>query len=172
MLAESEVITVYTLFDITHTGVLKMYDSRVTEFVDQAGQLVRDRTEWCRSRNQQRNWEILVQLISLRTQPTILANPELLINADLSSLGLGAGSATPQTVWRASFSTEHAQVYSTSDDYLGQLRAECRLVPMITGLNETAQMSNSYIETQGEFINTSFVVSQPITAQPATPRRQ
>ena len=39
-----EFITIYTLFDITRTGVLKIYDPRIPAFIDDADQLVRNQT--------------------------------------------------------------------------------------------------------------------------------
>ena len=47
-----------TLFDITATGVTGNFKSSGFE----------DPTKWNRARNQQRNWETLLQLIGMRTQ--------------------------------------------------------------------------------------------------------
>jgi hypothetical protein len=38
-------------------------------FEDQAGQPIQDLAAWNRSRNQQRNWETLLQILGLRAQP-------------------------------------------------------------------------------------------------------
>lgn len=164
-----EFITIYTLFDITRTGVLKIYDSRIPAFIDDADQLVRNQTEWNRSRNQQRNWETLVQLISLRAQPVMLENPKRLLAADTISLGLGHHWPIPQTVWTVSFATEHTRVYSDGADDLGQLKRECQLVPMLTGLNETVTFERACIETTGDYANTSFAVTRRLANQYVTP---
>ena len=53
-------IKVRTLFDITATGVTGHFKSSRHDFDSQES--------WNRARNQQRNWETLVQLLNLRTQ--------------------------------------------------------------------------------------------------------
>jgi hypothetical protein len=152
-----EFITIYTLFDITYTGVLRSYDSLKPVFVDNAGQKVSDRSQWGRSRNQQRNWETLVQLISLRAQPVLLESPRIIPSADLPSLGLGVNYNSPQTIWSVRFATEHPGVYTLGDDELGQLKIESQRVPMITGLTETVKFTEACIQTQGGYTNTSFI---------------
>ena len=62
-----------TLFDITATGVTGHFKTTRVPYVDQAGQEIVDQATWNRSRNQQRNWETLTQILGLRTQ--LLAGP-------------------------------------------------------------------------------------------------
>ena len=57
-----------TLFDITATGITGHHKPSRIPFTDNSGQLILDERSWNRGRNQQRNWETLTQLISLRTQ--------------------------------------------------------------------------------------------------------
>ena len=57
-----------TLFDITATGTTGHCKSVRMPYSDAAGQVIRDQVTWNRSRNQQRNWETLQQILSLRTQ--------------------------------------------------------------------------------------------------------
>ena len=64
-----------TLFDITPTGITGHFRPERLPFRDDAGQLIDSQTTWNRARNQQRNWETLTQLISLRTQVSILESP-------------------------------------------------------------------------------------------------
>lgn len=164
-----EFITIYTLFDITRTGVLKIFDPRIPAFIDDADQLVRNQTEWNRSRNQQRNWETLVQLISLRAQPIMLENPKKLPDADVFELGLGLAWPSPQSVWTVSFATEHTRVYCDQQDDLGQLKKECQHVPMLIGLTETVDLSRACIETTGEYTNISFAVTRRLANQYVIP---
>ena len=48
-----EFLTVYTLFDITRTNVLKQYCSMALAFTDAAGQVIDSEATWDKSRNQQ-----------------------------------------------------------------------------------------------------------------------
>jgi hypothetical protein len=111
-----------TLFDCSPTGVTGHYRISSIPFVDAVGQSVHNQLQWNFSRNQQRNWETLTQLISLRTQP---------INIELAQHGNG--------MWQFVFEVEQPLVYSTSGlagDF-DALISECNGVPMILGLNET-----------------------------------
>lgn len=154
-----DTITIYTLFDITHTGVTKPFDCRLPAFVDEADQIVRNQAEWTRSRNQQRNWETIVQLISLRAQPMYLETPRQIFNADAAKLGLGCQWSEPQTVWTFNFTTENIGVYEDGMSALGKLINESQYVPMITGLTETASITKAFIETSGTGTNTSFSIA-------------
>jgi hypothetical protein len=102
------------LFDITATGVTGHFKSSRIPFCDRAGQSILNEADWNRSRNQQRNWETLTQLISLRTQVIDLTNPKK-ING----------------VWEFEFATETADVYGTAEDPVGILKTDVVGVPML-----------------------------------------
>jgi hypothetical protein len=90
------------LFDITATGVTGHFKSARVPFQDRAGKNIVNNATWNRSRNQQRNWETLTQLISLRTQVTELTDP---VRADQS--------------WEFEFATEtHAELLYNKDKLL------------------------------------------------------
>ena len=61
-------IRVTTQFDCTTTGVTGHFRNNVLPFDDREGQTVTDQVTWTRSRNQQRNWETILQIIGLYTQ--------------------------------------------------------------------------------------------------------
>ena len=109
-----------TLFDITATGVTGHCKSARLPFQDRSGQTIRDLEIWNRSRNQQRNWETLTQILSLRTQLFGLTNP-----------------ITDQTGtrWMFEFETEVAGVYGPEHDPVSVLRSDSDGVPMIRELN-------------------------------------
>ena len=111
------------LFDITATGVTGHFKSSRTPFQDRAGKNIVDEASWNRSRNQQRNWETLTQLISLRTQVTELTDPVRVDHA-----------------WEFDFATETADVYGTADDPTLVLRNDCAGVPMIVNLEDQKTM--------------------------------
>ena len=89
-----------------------------------------DLTSWNFSRNQQRNWETINQLISLRTQPT-----------DIQP------ATNVKGVWQFVFEVDQPLVYSASglEGDFDSLTSESNGVPMITGLNET--LTNSTVLT-------------------------
>ena len=124
-----------TTFDITVTGVTGHYKVSRVPFRDRAGREITTERDWNRSRNQQRNWETLQQLLSLRTQ---------------------VFSATVPTrrghTWQFEFEVESQDVYGQD---LELLRSDCEGVPMLTGLGETVS-STKVLETQGAGQNLWF----------------
>lgn len=129
-----------TFFDCSATGVTGHFRPSQVPFDHQAGGVVQDQRSWNYARNQQRNWETLTQLISLRTQP---------ISVD--SLGHESG------IWSFEFEVESGLVYSTSgqENDISGLVNECAGVPMITGLQETLTCETVLI-TQGADQNIWF----------------
>lgn len=154
-----EFVTVYTLFDITKTGVLKRYNPEIPAFLDDADQLVNSASTWERSRNQQRNLETFAQLIGLRAQPVLLEAPKTHLAVNALDWGFTGLEDPLQTVWSLSFATEHALVFQRDGDATGRLKQEWHLIPMITGLTETANIANPVIQTTGININTVFAVA-------------
>lgn len=108
-----------TLFDITVTGVRNNSHRNRIPFVDSAGQAINDAGAWNRSRNQQRNWETLNQIISLRTLPTDITAP-----------------ARAGRYWTFEFSIDNPETVTKGDDPIGAIKADCQDVPMISGLQE------------------------------------
>jgi hypothetical protein len=138
-----------TFFDCSATGVTGHFRPSQVPFEHRAGGVVQDQRSWNYARNQQRNWETLTQLISLRTQPISVA-----------SLGQKSG------IWSFEFEVESGLVYSTlgQENDISGLVNECAGVPMITGLQETLTEETVLI-TQGadqniwfEPINTSLEI--------------
>ena len=117
-----------TLFDCSPTGITGHFRSSHIPFEDRVGQVIRNIEDWNRARNQQRNWETLQQMISLRAQPYILQLPQVIDNQ-----------------WVFEFEVEAAGVYSTTADIdnLTGLLNECAGIPMIVNLNETTQLDPS-----------------------------
>jgi hypothetical protein len=118
------------LFDITATGVTGHFKSSRIPFCDRAGRSIIDEPTWNISRNQQRNWETLTQLISLRTQVIDLTDPKK-ING----------------VWEFEFATETADVYGTAEDPVGVLRNDANGVPMLSMIDN--QVNSSELIAQG-----------------------
>jgi hypothetical protein len=113
-----------TLFDITATGVTGHIKPGRMPFYDLAGHRIADSAEWNRSRNQQRNWETVTQLIALRTQVTNLTTP-VKINGQ----------------WQFEFDVDNESLFSDDTDSLAVLKTDCTGVPMLTGLTETQTLT-------------------------------
>lgn len=113
-------ISCRTQFDITATGVTGHYKPSRIPFQDQAGQHITTVAEWERARNQQRNWETVTQLISLRTQIFNVTIPQ-----------------QHNHVWQFEFEVETDQLFEFDDNSVGILHMDCDGVPMIVGLDET-----------------------------------
>jgi hypothetical protein len=109
-----------TLFDITATGVTGHCKLNRMPFQDRSGRTIHDMESWNRSRNQQRNWETITQILSLRTQLFALTDPI----QDQSG-----------TRWMFEFETESDGVYGSEEDPVAVLRADANGVPMLRELN-------------------------------------
>lgn len=112
------------LFDITATGITGHFKSSRIPFLDRAGQSITSDSTWNRARNQQRNWETLTQLISLRTQVIDMTIPERIDNS-----------------WEFEFATETPDAYGTADNPISVLIDDARGVPMLVNLDNNEIMS-------------------------------
>ncbi|CAB4133331.1 hypothetical protein UFOVP257_139 [uncultured Caudovirales phage] len=110
-----------TLVDITATGV------------------TRHRTEQELERNQQRNWETVLQCIGLRSQPQLIEGPicrEYLID---ETTRFGEMYHGLQKCWIFTFGVDSEDVFLLNDDPVGGLDKDFAQVPIICGLEETAR---------------------------------
>lgn len=105
-------------------------------FVDDVGQKVSTIAEWNRSRNQQRNWETVNQIIALRTLPEDISSPVKIEDS-----------------WSFEFTVENPSTVEQDGDPVGALIRDCQDVPMLTGLSEKPDVgvclipnSNIYFE--------------------------
>lgn len=118
-----EYFYILTLVDITNTGVIRNYPGQELE------------------RNQQRNWETVLQVLGLKAQPTIVTSPIAgEIDADMVERVFGEmHHGKSQKVWAAGFSIEHHDVYLQDGDQLKLLKEDFNQVPVVTNLSETAR---------------------------------
>jgi hypothetical protein len=144
----SQDFVLYTLFDITKTNIIKNCTSDFKTFVDDADQIIRNKSEWDLSRNQQRNYEIIIQLIGFRAQPIIRSNPTKILNSEIFKDSFG-----PQTVWKLNFSSEFEDVYST-DLFIDEFDN----IPLIPNLTETAKFEKPILKTHGHNKNITFSI--------------
>jgi hypothetical protein len=127
---------IVTLVDITNTGVVRAIGDQ-------------------HKRDQQRNWETVLQTIGILTQPIdIKCGPVL--TCDVKSLNFGEMYQGIHKIWVADFSVEHQNVFSENDDELSRLKDCFNQVPIITGLDETARFLLPIFYCEGAIKNISF----------------
>ena len=111
-----------TLFDISRTEVKHAFNQGRLPFVDAQGHTISNHADWLRARNQQRNYETLMQLLSLRTQIQDIGTMEL---------------ATDQDPWfKLTFTIEDSAMLGTESNPFVTLEQDCAMVPMLIGLSE------------------------------------
>jgi len=133
----------YTLVDITPTGQTS-YSPEVEL-----------------ARNQQRNWETVLQILSLRTQPIVLETMTLFEDVTYFKNNFGIGYTGKHRVWSWKFSVDYADVYQDNFDHFGLLKSDFKLTPIILGLTETAEPELPLFYTSGPSKNIYFIPLDP-----------
>jgi hypothetical protein len=129
----------YTLVDITPTGVIR----------DIAGQQVQ--------RNQQRNWETIIQCIGLLTQPNMLKWDLIETDDVVGQFKFGEMYQGPQKVWGFEFSVERPGVFGEDEAPVDNLENCFNEVPVIVDLEETARFLLPIFYTAGAIKNIYFI---------------
>lgn len=126
----------YTLVDITNTGITKF--SKEHE----------------QSRNQQRNWETVQQILSLRSQPFALTQNNFA--CDIADYNFGSNYQGQHEVWQFEFFIEMADLYKLNNNPVGILEQDFNHAPIIIGLTETATFNMPLFFTSGNNKNIYF----------------
>jgi hypothetical protein len=108
-----------TLFDITATGITGHFKSTRMPFVDRAGQNIVDQESWNRSRNQQRNFETITQILGLRAQLFDVTSPII---------------DSTESRWMFEFETDRDGAFGSDTDPCEMLRDDANRVPMLREL--------------------------------------
>lgn len=134
-------IRVTTYFDCTPTGTTSYRKIKNSN-------TFANTQEWDYSRNQQRNFETILQCVSLRSTPDDISVPVYAEDED------------GMKHWTFSFSISHDGAFSTEDDETGLLKEEVFGVPMIVGLSETYKEGFlvPYLVANGEQPNITFEI--------------
>jgi len=144
-------ISCYTLFDITQTGVLNR--SRPNE-----GQ---DLSEWVKNRNTQCNFDTVLQVISLRSQPEIINFPtkELIKFNEFDNFGFLFEQIENESYpcWKFEFDVQHPSVFDDGVTELGALYGDCDGVPMILCSTEWDKLP-SFLDSSPELRNIYFTI--------------
>lgn len=130
-------IKVATLFDCTATDVRSYRRGELAE------------EDWNFKRNQQRNWETMLQCISLRCQPLNISGPYCFTNNE------------GKLYWTFTFENDREDIFLQDGDPLGALKSDCHGVPMLVGLTESDRelFLTPYIITTGDRPNTIFDIT-------------
>jgi hypothetical protein len=131
-----EIYTLYTLVDITPTGVTRGPDSL--------------------RRDQQRNWETVVQTVSLIAQPTEISAVQV-TEAPMEWCKFGDFYEGTFKVWAWRFSVEHTDVFLKDDNPVGRLEELFEQIPIISGLEETARFMLPIFYPYGAIKNIYFI---------------
>jgi hypothetical protein len=124
----------FSLVDITATGIIRGNN------IDEV------------KRNQQRNWETVIQCMGLRAQPQHIQEP-VATEVALDHLEFGDFYSGVQTVWMWQWTVESSGVYGQD---LVALHQDFEQVPIVTGLDETARFMLPIFYPYGTIKNVYF----------------
>jgi hypothetical protein len=126
----------FTLVDITPTGVISYSPQNEHK------------------RNQQRNWETVQQILSLRTQPTILETDDFV--DDVIKYNFGIKYQGEHKIWTFKFGVDYADIYQEGLDKFGLVKYDFKITPIILGLTETILPEVAVFEPKGPWNNIYF----------------
>lgn len=128
----------YTLIDITETGVYRQHSENSLE------------------RNQQRNWETVLQVVSLRTQPVNIISARSPQLVSVTAHSFGSYYRGSQMCWKFMFQVENPGVLGPPENPVQFLEQDFNDVPVITNLTETIGLPDKVFYTQGILKNIYF----------------
>jgi hypothetical protein len=109
------------------------------------------------ARNQQRNWETVVQATGLVAQPIEVVAPLRVDEVNLEYLNFGQFFQGYHTVWAWVWAVEHEGVYAEQHNPLAKLEYYFEQVPIIMGLEETARFMLPIFYPHGGICNIYFL---------------
>lgn len=139
----SYLIRCSTLFDITATGVRNRTCPADAE-----------PDKWLLARNQQCNFDTVIQSISIRSLPEVVSVPVVLSNQKHS---FGTIYKPRLKFWQFDFTVSDITVWKLDSDDLYYLYSDCQDVPMIVCGTEIKNISRS-LSTQSSERNIYFEV--------------
>lgn len=109
------------------------------------------------TRNQQRNWETVIQCMGLRTQPQLIADP-VVLEGDLKKdrFKFGDFYEGHHKIWQWTWAIDREGVYDLPNQPLGGLLKDFEQVPIIVGLEETARFMLPIFYPYGTIKNIYF----------------
>lgn len=144
----SQRICCYTLFNITETGVMNRSKPSLDDIED-----------WIHKRNSQCNFDTVLQVISLRSQPDVVKLPvkKRLQEEDLEKFGFlfKYNEDIEQYYWKFEFEVHHTSVFENGITDFGALYSDCSGVPMIV-FDEQPQSLVDFLNISDELKNIHF----------------
>jgi hypothetical protein len=142
----SQKITCYTLFNIEQTGITSRHIQNESI------------PDWIKKRNTQTNFDTIIQVISLRTQPENISIPIPILASTVSDF-FGTDVQLEKCVaWKFTFEISYAGAYRNETDELGNLHNDCEFVPMIE-VERQYEPSNNFLDCSSELRNIYFEVT-------------
>ena len=143
---------VHTLVDITDNGSLH----KPFPFKTPSEEVVHDKHTLAMARNQNNNFNTMLQLLQIRGNVTWEV-PPLRINDTLGNSAFGSVYEGKHLSWHFTFFAEQNEVYGDHLNPTAQLIDDFNLVPIINFCKETATFPTSTFITQdSRTINTYF----------------
>lgn len=127
--------TLYTLVDITNTG----------RFRADPG--------YEKQRDQQQNFNTILQTIGMRSNIEFRKRPEL-IKGPASDYGFDFNDTV--SVWAFEWTTEREEIWLEDGDQLALLRKDFEFVPFIANLDESVAIKKAVFRSQGADCNIVF----------------
>ena len=134
--------TVYTLIDITDSGVTSP-KTDATGFY------------------QAQNLNTFIQSIGIRSQP-VLSSVEILSAKDLVDYEFGNSFTGTHDIWVLTFASETADAWKSVNNSVYMLKQDLNNTPIHTSLDETALITVDIIDTSSVLKNTYFKYRQNI----------
>ncbi len=143
---------VHTLIDITSNGNLK----QAFPFKTLANEVIHDKHTLSIARNQNSNFDTMIQLLQMRGNIT-WESPAMKINNTLGNSGFGNFYEGTHMSWHFSFFVEQTEVYGDESNPTSSLIEDFHQVPVLSFCKETATFPQSTFDTQDvKTINTYF----------------
>lgn len=144
----SHKITCHIMFDITYTGIRQR--SKIPEGVNIENFIYQ--------RNTQHNFDTVLQVISLRSQPEILTYP-IVNNINLNDFEYFGFMYTDESVsvWSFDFQVQHSNVFDDGNSIFGYLYNDFNGIPLILCGKEYQKLTN-FIDIYPETKNIHFTL--------------
>ncbi len=144
-------IACYTLFDTTQTGILNRSKPN-NDVLD----------DWLHKRSTQCNFDTILQVISLRSQPEVIKFPtkvSFLNEADFDRFGFlyKTPNFDNMAYWKFEFEVQHSSVFENGIIPLGALYNDCSGVPMVLCKTQIGNIP-AFLNTSAELKNIHFEV--------------
>ena len=149
----------HTLVDITNNGNLQ----RQFPFKTDSGEVVHDKHSLAIARNQNSNFNTMLQLLQMRGNITWDHAPKRIELDSLGNSSFGSFYEGKHSTWHFQFFTEQSGVYGEHDEPTGYIKDDFHNVPIVSFCKETATFPLSTFDTHNfSTINTYFSYAGPI----------